>query len=200
MSRTGTSDLYSQQPAAAAEAAILFAAGHAHAAMEMLRGRIEAEGAGCGQAVWTMLLEIFRACDKAAAFQSLAARYVREFACAPPEWKPREEAVQGPRMLRLKGVLAMHTDVAALIAQARVRNIVPVDMGGVTRIDFCFAGPLCALLNEYSAQGKRIILANVSELNAQLLEAVAAPRRVTLLRREAALPALQGAAQARAVA
>jgi hypothetical protein len=167
--------------------------------MDVLRGQIEAQGAACGQATWNMLLDVFRACDKTAAFQSLAARYARTFACAVPEWKPQERATEGPRMLRLEGVLAARADISALIAQTRVRNMVPVDMGGVTRIDFAFAADLCALLHEYGTQGKRVILANLSDLHAELLEAVAAPRRLALLRREhrvsAALPA-----QARAVA
>jgi hypothetical protein len=64
--------------------------------------------------------------------------------------------------------------------------MVGVDMGAVERIDFQFAPEMCALLRGYGQQGKRIILANISDLHAELLEAIGGGGKIVLLRRRAA--------------
>jgi hypothetical protein len=58
-----------------------------------------------------------------------------------------------------------------------------VDFSRVERIDFTFAPSFCVLLRAYGMQSKRIILANIAELHAELLQSVGTGTHVALMRR-----------------
>jgi ABC-type transporter Mla MlaB component len=86
-------------------------------------------------------------------------------------------------MARLEGVLASMRDVRPLVEAAKSRRTIGVDFSRVERIDFGFAPALCALLRGWGMQGRRVILANIAELHAELLQCVGLGAHVALLRR-----------------
>lgn len=185
MNRTGTSQLFTEEMPVAAEAAVLFAAGRAQDAMDLLRMQL---GRGDDNPKpWLVLLDIYRIEGKRAAFETLTERYRRTFdrdAPCLPQSSSADPAVPG--MVRVEGTLRSTADLAPVILHARNRMMVGVDMGGVERIDFRFAPEMCALLRGYGQQGKRIILANISDLHAELLETIGGGGKLVLLRRRAA--------------
>ena len=185
MNRTGTSQLFTEEMPIAAEAAVLFAAGHAQSAMDLLR--MQLTGSNGDAKPWLVLMDIYRIAGKRAAYEALCERYRRAFEqdapCLPGS--PDHELVV-PGMVRLAGTLMSTTELTPVILQARNRMMVGADMSAVERIDFRFAPQMCALLRGYAQQGKRVILANISDLHAELLEAVGGITKVVLLRRRAA--------------
>jgi anti-anti-sigma regulatory factor len=56
-------------------------------------------------------------------------------------------------------------------------------MSKVSRIDFHYTGQFVDLVKTFQLAGKRVILANLNELNAALLEAIGANRYAILVRR-----------------
>lgn len=181
--------LHSEQPAAAVEAAILFSAGYDLAALQVL----EAEVARCADAettkAWMMLLEVHHLRADRLGFESAAERCAEGLACSRPSWAAHERHVDVPGMFRLEGPIGRREDLAGLIEYARMRKVVGIDMGRVERIRFQFAPEFCDLLRTYSNQGKRIILGNIRETHAQLLEVVGGITQIVLLRPRAATQA-----------
>ena len=86
----------------------------------------------------------------------------------------------------LKGVLTASgaNQIAELHTHAASRNEVVVDMGKVMRIDFPFTGAFFDAIKAIQLAGKRVILANLNELNAALLEALGVNRYAILVRRK----------------
>lgn len=185
MNRTGTTQLFSEEIPAAAEAAVLFAAGHVTKAMDSLVAQLAAGNRDAKS--WLVLLDIYRIAGKRAAFEALSERYDTTFEGDAPRLPDSSGCdYPVPGMVRLEGTIMSQADLAPLILHARNRMMVGVDMGAVERIDFQFANPMCALLRGYGQQGKHVILANISDLHAELLEAVGGITKIVLLRRRAA--------------
>ena len=88
--------------------------------------------------------------------------------------------------LELKGVLsaASANQIAELNAHGATRAEVVVDMGKVLRIDFPFTSAFFDVIKAIQLAGKRVILTNLSELNAALLEALGVNRYAILVRRK----------------
>ncbi|MNC87983.1 hypothetical protein D3C83_37630 [compost metagenome] len=86
----------------------------------------------------------------------------------------------------LKGVLseASANQIAELNAYAAARGEVAVDMGKVLRIEFAFTPTLFDAVKAIQLAGKRVILANLNEVNAALLEALGVNRYAILVRRK----------------
>ena len=86
----------------------------------------------------------------------------------------------------LKGVLAAGSvnQVAEMNGYAAGRSEVVVDMGKVIRVDFAFTGTLIDAIKAIQLAGKRVIVTNLSELNAALLEALGVNRHAILVRRK----------------
>jgi len=85
----------------------------------------------------------------------------------------------------LKGVISVASanQVAELNAHAASRSEVTLDMGKVSRIDFHYTGHFLDLVKTFQLANKRVILANLSEINAALLEAIGVNRYAILVRR-----------------
>ena len=180
--KTVTPNLSSEQPAAPVEAAILFSAGYDAGALAVLEAEVaRCDGADVAKA-WQMLLEIHHIRGDRSAFESAADRYAEAQDCSAPTWSMQERHVSVPGMLRLEGTIGSKEDVAALVEHARMRKMIGIDMGRVERIRFEFAPEFCALLRMFTFQGRRIILGNVRETHAQLLEAVGDLAQGVLLR------------------
>jgi anti-anti-sigma regulatory factor len=86
----------------------------------------------------------------------------------------------------LKGVLsaASANQLGELTTHAASRQEVVVDMGKVLRVDFAFSSAFFDAVKAIQLAGKRVILTNLSELNAALLEALGANRYAILVRRK----------------
>jgi hypothetical protein len=183
MERTGNALYYSERLETTAEAAVLYAAGFGHPAMQMLRRECEHLGAAAGTKAWAMLFEACHLLDERAEFDRL--REVYRNRCAretAPDWG-YAAAVDVPGTARLAGTLASMDDLRPLVAAAKGRSTIAVDFSRVERIDFTFAPSFCVLLRAYGMQSKRIILANIAELHAELLQSVGTGTHVALMRR-----------------
>lgn len=183
MDRNGDTQCYSERFEMTGEAAVLYAAGFRHPAMQMLRRECEHLGAAAGTKAWTMLFEACHLLDERAEFDRLCDVYRKRFERTDsPRWG-YAPAVEAPGSARLDGTLASMQDVRELVESAKPRKTVAIDFSRVERIDFAFAPALCALFRSYCMQGKRIILANIAELHAEFLHSVGIGPQVALMRR-----------------
>jgi anti-anti-sigma regulatory factor len=87
----------------------------------------------------------------------------------------------------LKGVLSASSanQVAELNAHAAAKQEVIVDMSKVLRIEFSFTAAFFDVVKAIQLAGKRVILAELNEINAALLEALGVNRYAILVRRKA---------------
>jgi hypothetical protein len=183
MERTGNAQHYSERLETTAEAAVLYAAGFRHPAMQMLRRECEHLGMSAGPKAWAMLFEACHLLDERAEFDRLCEVYRQRFqGSGAPRWG-YAAAVDAPGTARLEGTLACQDDLRPLIESAKGRSTIAVDFSRVERIDFTFAPSFCSLLRTYGMRSKRIILANIAELHAELLQSMGPGAHVALLRR-----------------
>jgi anti-anti-sigma regulatory factor len=152
---------------------------------------------------WLLLFELHVLQGKMEEFEELGLEYAVAFEISPPSWEvyvntisaaarasaePRPEAAAGaPEAgFELKGVVsaASANQVAELNAHAASRNEVVVDMGKVMRVDFAYTSAFFDVIKSIQLAGKRVILTNLSELNAALLEALGVNRYAILVRRK----------------
>jgi ABC-type transporter Mla MlaB component len=183
MERTGNTQYYSERLETTGEAAVLYAAGFRHPAMQMLRRECEHLGAEAGPKAWAMLFEACHLLGERAEFDRLCEVYRGSFRCArAPRWG-YAAAVHAPGTVRLEGTLASMDDLRPLVESAKGKSTIAIDFSRVERIDFTFAPVLCALLRTYGMQSKRIILANIAELHAELVQSMGTGSHVALMRR-----------------
>ena len=181
--RCGDAVAFSECRSGASEAAVLVAANHLGVAELLLRGAIEEPAARASEAPWVMLLEIFHLTGRRGEFDALLERFRTTFGSRAPAWG-YPQPIEAPGTFPLKGVLgANREDLDELARFAYGRKSVAVDLSEVARIEYGFVQALQALLANFAAAGKRVILANVSEINAALLEAIGADRHAVLMRR-----------------
>ena len=163
------------------EASVLYSAGYAAGAEEVLRAHVEAPGAPDHAAI-VMLLELLFRLGKRFEFDEMARRYAAAFDLpAKPAWG-LPARVSGADTFELEGTLGKAEHLAGLLPHARGRTTVAIDMSHVERIDYAFTPAFCEALRLLHLQGKRVILANIAELHAALLESFDL-RHVVLLRR-----------------
>lgn len=162
------------------EAAVLFAAGFADAALELVRAEVARSG---DKRAFLMLLDLCHVTGRREEFDALFDEVRQRFGDeAHPGWG-YPTPVETPGSYAMAGHLsAKQTDLQRLAAHVGPRKAAAVDLGEVERIDFEFAGSFVALMRSCHAAGKRVILANVNELNAALLEAFGANRYTLLIR------------------
>jgi anti-anti-sigma regulatory factor len=86
----------------------------------------------------------------------------------------------------LKGVLSASSasQIAELNAFASTRTEVVVDMAKVLRIDFAYTAAFFDVIKAIQLAGKRVILTDINELNAALLEALGVNRYAIQVRRK----------------
>jgi anti-anti-sigma regulatory factor len=146
-------------------------------------------------------------------FEDLGLEYAMAFEISPPIWEvyvnkvadewekqsPTAKAVataaatatppgaSAPEAgFSLKGVLsaASANQLGELTTHAASRQEVVVDMSKVLRVDFAFTAAFFDAVKAIQLAGKRVILTNISELNAALLEALGVNRYAILVRRK----------------
>jgi anti-anti-sigma regulatory factor len=155
---------------------------------------------------WILLFEIYILQGKMDPFEELGLEFAVAFEMSPPNWevyvnkvaadaaratsaaKTAAAAPAGPPEAgyELKGVLspASSNQIAELNAYASTRTEVVVDMSKVLRVEFGFTAAFFDVVKAIQLAGKRVILANLNELNAALLEAMGVNRYAILVRRK----------------
>ena len=154
---------------------------------------------------WLLLFELLILQGKAEDFEEVGLEYAVAFEMSPPIWEvyvnsvsaSASKAAAGPKPVasspsqpeaghELKGVIsaASANQVAELNAYAAARTEVVVDMGKVLRIEFGFTSAFFDVVKAIQLAGKRVILTNLNEVNAALLEALGVNRYAILVRRK----------------
>jgi len=154
---------------------------------------------------WILLFETLILQGKATEFEELGLEFAVAFEMSPPNWEVYVNSVAAEAAkasagakggapspahppeagYALKGVLspASANQIAELNSYAASRTEVAVDMGKVLRVDFSFTATFFDTVKAVQLAGKRVILTNLNELNAALLEAMGVNRYAILVRR-----------------
>jgi anti-anti-sigma regulatory factor len=152
---------------------------------------------------WVLLFELYVLQGKDHEFEELGMEYAVAFEMSPPNWElyvnsvsaavkaaaaPAAAPASAPPEagFALKGVLtgSSANQVAEMNGYAASRTEVVVDIGKVLRIDFPYTSAFFDAIKAIQLAGKRVILMNLSELNAALLEALGVNRYAILVRRK----------------
>jgi anti-anti-sigma regulatory factor len=170
---------------------------------KVLRAAFNEKATEAQRPYWMLLFELYILQNKPAEFEELGLEYAVAFEMSPPNWetyvnsiaaaaknvpsKPVAVASAPPESgFPLKGVLSLASanQLGELNAYAASRSEVTIDMSKVLRIDFVFTASFFEAVKAMQAAGKRVILANLNELNAALLEALGVNRFAILVRRK----------------
>lgn len=151
---------------------------------------------------WNLLFELYILDGKLQEYEDLGLEYAVAFETSPPAWEtvtrptgpqdggaPGEPAAAEPTAVGfpLKGVLgtASKDMLQQLAAYAVSRQEVVIDMGGLMRIDFAASGLFFDAVRSIHLAQKRVILSNLNELVAALLEVFALNKHAILMRKKA---------------
>ncbi|HEX4943264.1 MAG TPA: STAS domain-containing protein [Usitatibacteraceae bacterium] len=169
---------------------------------QLLRAAFNERTSDTTRGYWMLLFELFVVQGKMEPFEELGLEYAVAFEISPPNWEvyvnpvaaatARTQAVTAAPSAPeagfvLKGVVstASQGEFAELAARAASGTELVVDMGKVLRIDFAATAQFFEVIKAIQLAGKRVILSNLSELNAALLEAFGFNRHAILIRRKA---------------
>lgn len=165
----------------------------------LLRAEIERRGKSCARSVWLLLLRVYQMRGMQEEFDSAALDYAVAYEVSPPSWEPSRAAPPEPPSgeyevpaetevpadaLPLTGVLSGPSppQVGALLAHAAARNLVNVDMSGVTRVDFLAAGALLNALISLAGGGKTVMIHGANAMIQTLFAIVGVNRFATVAR------------------
>ena len=174
----------------------------------VLRAAFNERASDATRSFWLLLFELLVLQDKMESFEELGLEYAVAYEISPPIWEVYENTVSAATSRApaapaapaepaaahepeagfvLKGVIstASQNQFADLASHAASGPEIVVDMGKVLRIDFAAAGQFYDVIKAIQLAGKRVILSNLSELNAALLEAFGFNRNAILIRRKA---------------
>ena len=153
---------------------------------------------------WRVLFEIMILQGKMEPYEELGLEFAVAFEESPPPWEiyvntvaaalaraaapvPVVATAPAPEAdFALRGVVstAVAAQLAELNSYAASRTEVVLDMAKVLRIDFPFTSAFFDVIKAIQLAGKRVILTNLNELNAALLEALGVNRYAILVRRK----------------
>jgi ABC-type transporter Mla MlaB component len=154
---------------------------------EKVRAGLEAavkQGRDAGEGCWMLLLELLQWQNNHAVFEDRAVEFAVTFEVSPPSWEPPPStaapaAAAGPvpaaeertDMLVWQGTMVGQTDSQlAKFAEFREgRNVLPIDMSGVDRIDFVCAGALLNAIGRAESQRKTVQLCGATPIIRALL-------------------------------
>ena len=176
---------------------------HIESLEKVLRAAFNEKATEAQRPYWMLLFELYILLNKPTEFEELSLEYAVAFEMSPPNWETYVNSIaaaakSGPSKpvavpsappesgFPLKGVLsaASANQLAELNAHAASRSEVTIDMSKVLRIDFPFTANFFEAVKAMQVAGKRVILANLNELNAALLEALGVNRFAILVRRK----------------
>jgi anti-anti-sigma regulatory factor len=170
----------------------------------VLRSAFNEKPAAEQKPYWVLLFEIQILKGASEAFEELALEYAVAFEVSPPNWEiyvntvavaaaKSAAAAKGPAPVaapdagfELKGVIssASANQIAELNGHAAAKPELVVDMGKVLRLDFGYTAAFFDVVKAIQLAGKRVILTNLNEVNAALLEALGVNRYAILVRRK----------------
>ena len=169
----------------------------------MLRVAFNEKASDVTRPYWTLLFELYVLQGKMEAFEDLGLEYAVAFEMSPPNWEvyvnsvsaavakattsAKAAAAAPPEAgFALKGVISSSSQnqFADLSGHAAGLTEVAVDMSKVLRVDFAAAGQFFDVVKAIQLAGKRVILSQLNELNAALLEAFGFSRHAILIRRK----------------
>ncbi len=154
------------------------------------------------KAYWLLLFELLTLQGRMNDFEELGMEFAVAFEMSPPNWEAyvntvaEAAKVTAPSQAQskaapetgfaLKGVISASSaaQVAELNAYAATLTEVVVDMSKVLRIEFSFTAAFFDVVKVIQLAGKRVILAQLNEINAALLEALGVNRYAILVRRK----------------
>ena len=155
------------------------------------------------QGYWSLLFELYILDGKLNEYEELGLEYAVAFEMSPPAWEtvtrptgasdeaapvaalPVEKAQAG---FPLKGVVSANSKdmLQQLTAYAATKQEVVVDMSGLLRIDFNAVSLFFEAIRAIHLAQKRVILANLNEMVAALLEVFGMTKHAMLMRKKAA--------------
>jgi anti-anti-sigma regulatory factor len=168
---------------------------------KVLRASINEKAGPEQRPYWPLLFELLILEGRADAFEELGMEFAVAFEMSPPNWEvyvnkvaeaakaatPATGARPAPEAaFPLKGVLAASSapQLADLNTHAAAQAEVVVDMAKVLRIDFAYTAAFFDAVKAIQLAGKRVILTELNEINAALLEAFGVNRYAILVRRK----------------
>jgi ABC-type transporter Mla MlaB component len=151
------------------------------------------------QGYWSLLFELYILDGKLNEYEELGLEYAVAFEMSPPAWeavvRPTGDAPAGASAapepasagFALRGVFSSTSKdmLTQLAAYAAARQEVVVDMSGLLRIDFNAAAQFFEAIRMIHVAQKRVILQNLNELVAALLEVFAVNKHAILMRKKA---------------
>jgi len=168
--------------------------------MALLKKCINESAGQTAQGYWSLLFELCILDGRLNVYEELGLEYAVAFEMSPPVWvtvvRPSTaDDVQDARAasydhesgFELKGVVGTGSKdmLAQLTAYAASRQEVVINMGSVLRVDFAAAGMFFEAIRAIHLAQKRVILSNLNELVAALLEVFAVNKHAILMRRKA---------------
>ena len=157
---------------------------------EKIRNALEhsvVQGRAAGEGYWILLLELLQWQNDHKVFEDRAVEFAVAFEVSPPSWEPppsslpvdaagdapapADAASDNPEMLVWQGTLAGSSDpqLAKLAMFGEGRHAIPIDMGGIERIDFVCAGALFNAISRAESQRKSIQIVGASPIIRALL-------------------------------
>lgn len=149
-----------------------------------LRAAVEAGRRDPSDAVWMLLLEIFRLLNRQHDFEETGIQYCITYEVSPPSWEPapanlktREAQPPSPRPaeavvdgLQWRGTLRGEGEphFGRLTAQARIEKQIVVDCTYLKRVEFATATAMLAMLTKIRQAGAAVEFRNVNYLIAAL--------------------------------
>ena len=149
---------------------------------------------------WLLLFELLVLQGRANDHEELGMEFAVAYEMSPPGWEvyvnkvaeaakastPAATKAAAEAGFSLKGVLSASSasQIADLNAHAAALPEVVIDMAKVLRIEFSFTAAFFDVVKAIQLAGKRVILTEINELNAALLEALGVNRYAILVRRK----------------
>ncbi len=152
---------------------------------------------------WSLLFELYILDGKLDEYEELGLEYAVAYEMSPPPWQvvvrptgPDEKSAEpvGTKSSQeqggfpLKGVISASNKemLQQLSIYAASKQEVLVDMSNLMRIDFAVAGQFFEAIRAIHLAQKRVILSNLNELTAALLEVFGMTKHAILMRKKAA--------------
>lgn len=169
---------------------------------KLLRAAFNEKPTKAQRPCWQLLFELLILQGKNAEFEELGLEFAVAYEMSPPAWEAYVNAVSvavktsvakavaaanpAENGFPLKGVVSVASanQMTELNGYCAGRPEVVIDMGAVSRIDFMYTGQFGETIRTLQLGGKRVILANLNELNAALLEGLGVSRHAILVRRK----------------
>jgi anti-anti-sigma regulatory factor len=157
---------------------------------EKIRNALEhsvVQGRAAGEGYWILLLELLQWQNDHKVFEDRAVEFAVAFEVSPPSWEPppsslpaeaagdsaapADAAPGNPEMLVWQGTMLGASDpqLAKLAMFGEGRHAIPIDMGGIDRIDFVCAGAIFNAISRAESQRKAIQIVGASPIIRALL-------------------------------